>query len=661
MERAAEKLREVFGFSEFRDGQEAVIERLLAGRSVLAVFPTGGGKSLCYQLPALLLPGITIIISPLIALMKDQVDALQRKGVPAARLDSSLTANEVREIQDRLAAGKLKILYVAPERLANERFLNRLRRLEISLLAIDEAHCISEWGHNFRPDYLKIARLVPELRVGRVLALTATATPQVAADVCKAFGVAPGDHVQTGFYRPNLDLDVTPCADPERRGVLLERLRQHDGSTIVYVTLQKTAEEVAGFLSSHGVAARAYHAGLESEERTATQESFMRGETRVIVATIAFGMGIDKADIRAIYHFNVPKTLENYAQEIGRAGRDGKPSRCEVLACGDDRTVLENFTYGDTPERESLAALVRMLLAGGGAFDVSVHDLSFRHDIRPLVVTTALTYLELRGVLAHVAPFYTEYRFKLERPAGEILARFNAERAGFLERVFAAGKEGRVWRTVDLAAAALDLREPRERIVAALDYLAEKGDLVLEATGLRHGYRRMDVPVDEGELVDYLDALFARREERDIARIASVLAFLEEGRCLARGLLDYFGEPLGREGCGHCGGCRAPGKRAIPRAPARVLGEVEAELVRGLASEGHAALGSARALARFLCGITSPATTRARLGRHPRFGVWSGVEFARVLACVRDLVFPGTAGTRGPAAAGTSRAGADKG
>ncbi len=245
-ESALQTLKQVFGFDEFRMGQEAAVGRLLAARSVLAIFPTGGGKSLCYQLPALLLDGLTLVISPLIALMKDQLDFLVARGVPAARLDSSLTREETLQVHDALNSGRQKLLYVSPERLGNERFLRSLERRKIALLAVDEAHCISEWGHNFRPDYLKIARLARQLAVERVLALTATATPSVARDIAKGFGIAAADVVHTGFYRPNLSLYVTPCQAAARDDLLLAGLKQRPaGPTVVYVTLQRTAEEVA--------------------------------------------------------------------------------------------------------------------------------------------------------------------------------------------------------------------------------------------------------------------------------------------------------------------------------------------------------------------------------------------------------------------------------
>ena len=309
-------LEKHFGFSSFRDGQRRVIESILSDRPTLAVFPTGGGKSLCYQLPAVLLEGLTVVVSPLIALMKDQVDALVSHGVAAARLDSSLSLEQVQTVQADILNGRLKLLYVAPERLANENFRNHLQRVDISLLAVDEAHCISEWGHNFRPDYLKLSHFARELKVSRILALTATATPPVAEDIRKNFGIAEQDHVQLSFHRPNLELHVTPCLEEEKRPILLERLRTDlEAPTIIYVTRQETAEGLAAYLKREGLSARPYHAGLRDETRAACQEAFMSGDAPIITATIAFGMGIDKADIRRIIHYNLPKSLENYTQE----------------------------------------------------------------------------------------------------------------------------------------------------------------------------------------------------------------------------------------------------------------------------------------------------------------------------------------------------------
>jgi ATP-dependent DNA helicase RecQ len=628
-------LKEVFGFDGFRGGQEAAVARLLAGRSVLTIFPTGGGKSLCYQLPALLLDGLTLVISPLIALMKDQLDFLVSRGVPAGRLDSSLSRDETIAVHDALNGGRLKLLYVSPERLGNERFLRSLERRTISLLAVDEAHCISEWGHNFRPDYLKIARLARQLKVERVLALTATATPEVARDIAQGFGIAEADVVHTGFYRPNLKLHVAPCEPETKDSLLLARLRSRPpGPTIVYVTLQHTAEEVAKRLSGHGFDARAYHAGMETEDRNAVQDAFMASDRMIVVATIAFGMGIDKADIRYVYHYNLPKALENYVQEIGRSGRDGKSSVCEMLACADDIVTLANFTYGDTPTAEAVGGVVRDVLGRGEQFDVSVYELSGTHDIRPLVVKTLLTYLELENILQSTAPFYSEYRFQPQKSSAEILAQFDPARAAFLRSMFHHAVKGRTWFSLDLEKASRALGQPRERFVAAIGYLEEKGDLVVEATGVRQGYRMQDRPASLPELCERLTRRFDQREQHDIARLHRVLGYAEEEGCWTRHLLAYFGE--GHAACGHCGRCDgephqaiAPASHAIPTADQR-------NRLERLLAERHDALASPRQIARFLCGLSSPATSRSKLRAHPMFGVFDSTPFHDVMAMVEN-------------------------
>lgn len=631
--RARELLTRVFRFDAFRAGQEAVIERLLAGRNALAIFPTGGGKSLCYELPALLLDGLTIVISPLIALMKDQVEFLRAREIPAARLDSSLGWAELREVYEQLRANRLRLLYVSPERLGNERFLHMVGRHRIALLAIDEAHCISEWGHNFRPDYLKIARLAKTLGAERVLALTATATPDVAADIARAFEVAQGDIVHTGFYRANLELRVSPCAADERLRLLAEQMRSRPrGSTIVYVMLQRTAEEVAAYLSAEGFDAVAYHAGMDSDERDRVQDAFMASDRMVVVATIAFGMGVDKSDIRYVYHYNLPKGMESYMQEIGRAGRDGEPATCELLACADDVVALENFSYGDTPTAKAVASFLGDVLNRGEHFDVSVYSLSGAYDMRPLVVETLLAYLELDGVIHATGPFYAEFSFIPQRSSREILAEFDAERAAFLGSVLQHSKRGRKWYSIDADDVARSIGERRERIVKALGFLEERGDLVLRASGLRLGFRRADGANDVQRLATRIAERFERRERKDIGRIRGVCEWAEGDGCLTERLLAYFGES--RQDCGHCSRCAGEAAEALPTSPRRRLGEREAELLCELGHEGHAALAEPRQMSRFLCGLASPATTRAKLRRHGSFGVLAASPFADVLAFV---------------------------
>lgn len=626
-------LRERFGLASFRPGQQAVLDALITQGAALAVFPTGGGKSLCYQLPALLFDGVTVVVSPLIALMKDQIDALRQRGIPAARLDSTLTAPEVQGVTQQLRAGQLKLLYVAPERFTNERFLELLGQLRIALFAVDEAHCISEWGHNFRPDYLKLASTARELGVERVLALTATATPAVVGDICDSFAIPRECAIVTGFHRPNLRLRTTPTPAAIRDTVLVEQLRKNRrGAQIVYVTLQKSAERVADVLNQAGLPARPYHAGMDDAERSAVQEWWQASDQATVVATIAFGMGIDKADVRAVYHYNLPKSLESYSQEIGRAGRDGAPATVELLGSMEDVGQLEAFAAGDTPTHESLQRLLNELLTAGDAFDVNLLDLANRHDIRPLVLRTALTYLELRGVLRQGTPYYASYKAKLLHPLDAIIGSFRGERAQFVADVFAQAKVGRTWYTLDPEAITAALVQERSRLIRMLEYLSEQGWVELQVADARQRYTRLDAKLSAETLSRELADRFARREQQELARVQQVVALVTESGCQTYALLRYFGEEQSGT-CGHCTVCETGQPVAFPPVPTPppIEALVEPDAWQALAQEYAAALSHPRQQARMLCGLTSPALIRAKLTKHPFFGMCAGHRFHEVL------------------------------
>jgi ATP-dependent DNA helicase RecQ len=348
-------LKNYFGYDQFRPLQEEIIETVLAKKDALVIMPTGGGKSLCYQLPALRLDGVTLVVSPLIALMKDQVDALKANGVAAEFINSSLTADEIYKVQRKAQNGQLKILYIAPERLSVDSFKQFLENINVQLIAIDEAHCISEWGHDFRPEYRNLKKLRKDFPTIPVIALTATATIKVRKDIIEQLSLQKAQIFLRSFNRENLTYFVQP-----KQGVfdqLLGLLEKHrDQSVIIYCSSRKITEELAEDLRKAKFSASAYHAGLDPQKRSATQEKFIRDEISIIVATIAFGMGIDKPDVRLVVHYDLPKSLEGYYQETGRAGRDGLASECVLFYSYGDKMKQDYFIRQISKEDERMMA-----------------------------------------------------------------------------------------------------------------------------------------------------------------------------------------------------------------------------------------------------------------------------------------------------------------
>jgi ATP-dependent DNA helicase RecQ len=403
-------LLRIFGFDSFRAGQEEAITSLLNKQHTLAIMPTGAGKSLIYQFAALQFEGLTLVISPLIALMKDQVDALNRRGIPATFINSAIPLPEQQQRLTLLSQGKFRLVYVAPERLRNVTFLRSLRPLTLSLLAVDEAHCISEWGHDFRPDYLHIAEARKQLGNPLTVALTATATPKVQGDIVRLLGLPDSTkRIVTGFNRPNLTLEVKYTTDAEAKFRALSDILSTanfqfaNGATLIYTGTRRDAEEVAEFVRVVcKLQAEYYHAGLLAEDRARIQERFINGATPVIVATNAFGMGIDRADVRQVIHYSLPGSLEAYYQEAGRAGRDGLPARVVLLYDPKDRALQEFFIQSGIVSPEELQLLYRALGNADGEIWMTSDDFSRRTDLHQVKVKVGLAELERVGALEHL-------------------------------------------------------------------------------------------------------------------------------------------------------------------------------------------------------------------------------------------------------------------
>ncbi|OHY92621.1 recombinase RecQ [Vibrio rotiferianus] len=624
-------LQSVFRFDSLRSGQQPVIEAVMNGHSAAAIFPTGSGKSLCYQLPATQLPHLTLVISPLLALMKDQLSFLQSRGIAAASIDSSQSREEAQQVMTGVKNGHIKILMISVERLKNERFREFIRQIPLSLMVVDEAHCISEWGHNFRPDYLKLPQYQRELNIPQTLLLTATATPAVIEDMQSKFNIADENITVTGFYRSNLDISVVPCEEENKQTQLNDIIAAAPKlPSIVYVTQQQTAEQVASSLIRLGINAHAYHAGMKSDIREKIQQQFMDSQIDCIVATIAFGMGVDKSDIRRVIHFDLPKSIENYAQEIGRAGRDGQRSECILLGNTSGLTVLENFVYGDTPEPSSINYVLEQIRENTPQWEVMALRLSRDSNIRQLPLKTLLVYLELAKVIEAKYSYFAEYRFKFLQDQSFILNQFQGERRQFVEAIFACSTKAKVWCQVDLEALWMNYQSERSRVVAALDYFHQNGWIELESKQLTDVYSVLPAKQNQEAISQHLAELFQSKEQKDIERIHTMLNLFQSSDCLSYQLAHYFADHNAPTQCGHCSVCR--GQVASFPQPQQVQPELThlSAWVDEFVQLSPTVISNA-AVARFLCGISTPIIAQLKASKLRGYGSMANVSFALVL------------------------------
>jgi ATP-dependent DNA helicase RecQ len=614
-------VKQYFGFDRFLTGQKDVIGKIVAGESAVAIFPTGGGKSLCYQLPAMHLPGITLVVSPLLSLMKDQIEFLKSKQIPAAKLDSGMPREEYQATLKDGVHNRIKILMISVERFKNERFRNQLKRMNVSLLVVDEAHCISEWGHNFRPDYLKIPLYQKEFNIHQVLLLTATATPQVEEDMRDKFGIFRRNVVVTGFYRENLHIRVASVPENKKRLALVEVLKTAPvGPSIVYVTLQKTAEAVAQHLASKGLDAEPYHAGMKTDLREEIQNRFMHGNLNTVVATIAFGMGIDKKNIRKVVHYDLPKSVENYSQEIGRAGRDGLASTCTLMGNAGNVPVLENFVYGDTPEISGIHHVLDVIQKNDGdMFEVRSYRLSMDADIRQLPLKTLLVYLEIDGILTPSYTYFENYPFKMLKTENEILDYFSGERRSFVDTIFRHTRKSKVWWYPEISEMAEASGSNRARVLAALEYFDEKGWIELNAKNSVEVFEIINRDFDVEETTKRLCDLFRNKETAEVGRIHKMISLFESSGCLAMKLSEHFGETIPKP-CGNCSFCLTgyPSTFRVEPLPAINKTDIR-KMLRELTDVSDIPVSDDLA-ARFLCGIASPKLFQLKAKQLSGFG-----------------------------------------
>ncbi len=614
MERARTVVREVFGHDELRAGQDDIVRAVLNGNDVLGVLPTGGGKSLCYQVPALLFPHMTIVVSPLIALMKDQTERLRARGIAAYAVHGGMTSGDVNAVMSEAGRGGVRLLYVAPERLASATFRRLVRPMPISLLTVDEAHCISEWGHDFRPSYQSIATFFDDRAPVPILTLTATATPDVRADIVKALHMEGAIEIVRGFDRPNLSFRVVETAS--KIEAITQTARMHPNEPmLIYSGSRRRVDTITEDLRRRGIGAEAYHAGMPSHQRSDVQDRFLRGTTNVLVATNAFGMGIDKADVRHVIHTDLTLTLEAYYQEAGRAGRDGLPSTCTLLYQSQDRSLMEFYIAGTYPEPAQVAAVYTYLcdragLAPGTSTDEPIladaASIAIATHLSAAVVGGVLTLLERAGVLVRTTP-NGQARIRLRTSPQRLeayAAQAPAERA-LVATTIARLMAGRaIGDDVDVSLPELLRRTaitPREfadtmramHLAQLVRYIPPSGGGGIVLTSERTTPER--VPIDWPHV-------HARRDHA-ISKLDVMVRYAETRQCKRNFILSYFGDASANGPCGRCSSCLGVAKRAP-------VTDRQMEIIRDL--------------------VRTAVQLRGRFGRHVLVDVLTGTPSERI-------------------------------
>jgi len=553
-----ELLKIHYGFNSFRPGQERVIDNVLAGQSTVVIMPTGGGKSLCYQLPSLVLDGVTLVISPLIALMKDQVDSLHKIGIPATFINSSINLAETAARLVAVKQSQYKLLYVAPERFYSTEFMAALSKIKVSLFAVDEAHCISQWGHDFRPSYLKLKSAIEILGKPVVAAFTATATLEVRDDIIKQLGLVEPSLVITGFARPNLQFGVINTQDSRKPQFVLDAISSvPDGSGIIYVGTRARADELLQTLLANNIEAVSYHAGMEAPDRQWVQENFMKGKAKVIVATNAFGLGIDKRDIRFVIHYDMPGTVEAYYQEAGRAGRDGRQSFCLLLYSPRDRYLQEFFIKGDNPPPEIILEIYEILKGyESDAVLITYAEIAemLSDKLPDMAVGTAIKILEREGYVTRshdrVGQAYIKVKSGKLKVESLIKNKKQRETINKLFDKYDGELEAGWYANLDEVADILQIK--KDTLLRLIKKLKDL-DLVEYVPPFRGTELKILKRVDSGEVkLDF--AALKHKLKHAYNKLDLMENYIYHNTCRQKYILDYFGD-LEARACAKCDNC----------------------------------------------------------------------------------------------------------
>ena len=643
-------MERVFGYHQFRPGQEEILASVLDGRDTLVIMPTGGGKSLCYQIPAFIREGVTLVISPLIALMKDQVDALRVRDLPVTAIHSLMTLREQEAALGRITAGEIKLVYASPERLRNQRFIEALKQNPINMVAVDEAHCISQWGHDFRPDYLRISRALRTMGRPQTIALTATATEKVRKDIIGQLRLKAASIFITGFDRRNLYWEVAPVHDDKQKMTLLkERLETLSGAAIVYTGTRKKVEDIAESLRKSNFKAEAYHAGMDKDERTRVQDDFMEGRADLVVATNAFGMGIDRSDIRMVVHHTFPGSIEAYYQESGRAGRDGEPATCLLLYSAFDRRLQEFFIEARYPPQGTIFEVWNCLRKR----PEDVIWLTYREigllgeeKVSDMTVASCIKILEDAGVLSRLQRYDNQAELYLHKKPQQLLD-ISTKRPGNREKFLQ-----RLQKIYD-----------DEQLMAGIQFLPDDlADMAgLSSDALRRCLGRMEkdreityIPPFRGRGLRILQRLepdklaidfqaLQLRKASELEKLDQVMAYASNENCRRDYLLSYFGESIRDGRCKACDLCDASQNRIQPETN---LAEpvLAVKILSGVARlKERFGMGMA---AKVLTGSDDRMLRQFGLQHLSTYGLLSEYTQAQILDWIKDLTAKGCMITR---------------
>jgi len=647
--KAVSFMERVFGFRAFREGQGEVLEAVLEGHDTLVIMPTGGGKSLFYQVPAFISPGITLVISPLIALMKDQVDTLRVLDLPVCAVHSLMSLREQEKALREIQAGEIKLVYVSPERLRNHRFMEVLARSQVAMVAVDEAHCISQWGHDFRPDYLRISQALKALGKPQTIALTATATEKVRSDIVEHLSLRTPRLFITGFDRRNLFWEVAYVGGEEEKLALIkDRLNGLQGAGIVYTGTRKSVERIVQALQKTALSVEGYHGGMEKEERTRAQEGFMDGRIDLIVATNAFGMGIDRSDIRMILHHTFPGSIEAYYQESGRAGRDGEPAACLLLYAPQDRRLQEFFIESRYPPREVILEVYdRIRKRPEDLLWLTYREIGSLGDekVPEMAVAACIQILEQAGAVMrlhrydNLAELYLHQSPAVLTGSLPATAKIGRKLLHLLEDLYGEKElaQGIQFLPHELSEQA-DL--PIEAVRRYLSQMDARGEATYIPPFRGRGLRVLTRVKPEEVQIDF-DALQVRKAY-ELERLDQVVAYATQDGCRRSFLLHYFGERLQGDNCGACDLCTRRGRKGLPEGGEDPV--LAVKVISGVARlKGRFGQGMA---ARVLTGSRDRMILQFGLHRLSTYGLLAEHTQAQVAAWIRELLSLGCISSR---------------